>query len=92
MTNENGEYVMRGLPGGELPLRARALRLPIWKGAVEIRSGETSRMDIALHEGATVEGVVRDAEGNPLPAGRVGPRAQANALSVDSTEIDSISH
>ena len=65
-TDERGEYALHGLPVGKMSLRVHAPELPIWKDTIEIRSGETARADVALAEGATVEGVVRDVEGEPF--------------------------
>ncbi len=65
-TDGRGAYAMHGLPPGELPLRVRAPGLPIWKDEVEIRAGATARVDVALVASVTVEGTVRDVEGEPV--------------------------
>ena len=40
---------------------------PIWNGRVEVTLGEETELDLILDEGVTVEGLVRDGDGEPMP-------------------------
>jgi len=75
-TDENGRYVLRGVPAGEVVVtadhedhpRSTRQKLPIAKG--DVRSG----VDFELEPGLSISGLVTDLDGEPLDGIRVSTR------------------
>ncbi len=62
-TASDGRFLARGLPPGTLPVTVRAHPRAIWRGSVEVVPNGKAGREASLVEGATLEGVVREADG-----------------------------
>ena len=80
-SDPDGRFVLEGLRPGEHPVGARVAGAPPWSGPVVLEAGRTRELEIRLPAGATLTGVVRDAEGAPVANAFV--RAFARALSPE---------
>ena len=78
-TDADGHFELPSVASGKHPVAIRARGLPIWKGEVVVRSGETSRLDVQLLDGVMVHGVVTDGAGQRIGGAIV--RAYDKALS-----------
>lgn len=65
-TDANGQFVLRHLPAGPVPLAVRALPYAPWLGEVALTAGQPHATTIRLLPGATVHGTVRGADGSSV--------------------------
>ena len=71
-TNALGEYLIQGLPSGQVDLVAKAPHLMERKiSGVEIREGARNNMDIQLEQGNSIAGHVVDQAGQPVSGARL---------------------
>ncbi|HEX5052754.1 MAG TPA: sigma-70 family RNA polymerase sigma factor [Planctomycetota bacterium] len=64
-SDTDGRFRAVGVPAGEQPARARAPGFAPWTGSCDVAAGTAVPLRIELAAGATVRGVVLDAEGRP---------------------------
>ncbi len=62
-TDAEGRFRAIGLAVGEQPVQVRAAGLGPWRGTCDVAAGQTTSLQVQLPAGATIRGVVRDAEG-----------------------------
>jgi protocatechuate 3,4-dioxygenase beta subunit len=65
-TEEDGTYVLAGLPAGSLEFRVRTKAQGGATTKLAARPGETICWDVTLSRGLVIEGVVTDKDGKPL--------------------------
>ncbi len=62
-TDELGEFVVDGLPGGTTAIEVRQAERSRWVGSAMVRVGAATRVDIELAAPASLRGVLHDASG-----------------------------
>jgi RNA polymerase sigma factor (sigma-70 family) len=70
-TDANGHFEVRGLPAGDMVLRARAADSGTAPQPLQLRAGETRQCDVTLPDGASLVGFVRDEAGRGLARARI---------------------
>ncbi|MEM9380813.1 MAG: sigma-70 family RNA polymerase sigma factor [Planctomycetota bacterium] len=70
-TDAEGRYRFDSVKAATHALRVRRRGMPQWSGEVEIETGQVAHRDVALQRCATLEGVVSDEDGAPVPGARV---------------------
>lgn len=71
LTAATGVATLTPLPTGRIPVQVRAAGHGPWQGEADIVAGVTTSIDVDLVEGGIVAGIVRDANGEPLPGALV---------------------
>jgi hypothetical protein len=71
VTDEEGKLTIWGLEPGEVSVQiADAAFRPVSRN-LALADGRLAELDVQLERGATIEGVIVDAQGNPVPAASV---------------------
>ncbi|MEM1449978.1 MAG: sigma-70 family RNA polymerase sigma factor [Planctomycetota bacterium] len=70
-TDAEGRYRFDSVKAAKHAMRVRRRGMPQWSGEVEVESGQVGRRDVELQACATLTGIVRDEEGQPVPSARV---------------------
>ncbi|MCA9319631.1 MAG: sigma-70 family RNA polymerase sigma factor [Planctomycetes bacterium] len=79
-TNERGEYRFEDVAAGRLPIRVESKDLNDAKADVVVQVGEETTWNIRLVAGLSINGIVVDEQGAPVP----GLKVQANRMIFDS--------
>jgi RNA polymerase sigma factor (sigma-70 family) len=70
-SEDDGSFRVAGVAPGEWSVRARRPGFAPWSGSVEVQRGETRTLTVPLSVGCSLEGIVRDRDGNPVPDAEV---------------------
>ncbi len=66
-----GRYAIAAVPAATYRLTAEWAGFQARADSVQVPSGTRTRVDLSLAEGASIEGVVLDADGRPVPGARI---------------------
>ncbi|MEO6708580.1 MAG: sigma-70 family RNA polymerase sigma factor [Planctomycetota bacterium] len=65
-TDGDGRFRFEGLPEGAVPVAVWLSAAPQWTGSAEVHAGATAELAVTLQDGASIGGIVRDAQGAPV--------------------------
>ncbi len=67
-SDARGEFRLRHLPAGTVPIAVRAQGLATWRQDVQLVAGPPQRLVVTLAPGVVLTGIVTDESGNPVRA------------------------
>lgn len=79
-TDSEGRFRAIGIAVGAQSLQVRAIGFAPWRGTCKVVSGQTTTTHVQLHNGATIQGIVRTADGTPVARASVSVGSYAKLL------------